>query len=140
MEAARKISECLVSGQINPPTREVFDVVKEIISESFQITILADIEIIAYTKKEEQARVAQLIRELKTKTERGPPTNSILQNITRKIYTHEKLQSGGLRAYSHRLSKEKRRKDNDANISVSYLNPWRYRYTDNCMLSAFYEF
>jgi len=72
MEVARKVSDCLLSGQINPPTRDVFEVAKEIVSESFQTSIPADIEIIAYTKKEERARVAQLIRGLKTKTEGSP--------------------------------------------------------------------
>ena len=72
MEVARRISECLLSGQVDPPTRDVFEIVKEIVSETFQAPILADIEIIAYTKKEERAKVAQLIRGLREKTEGSP--------------------------------------------------------------------
>jgi hypothetical protein len=72
MEVARKVSECLLSGQVDPPTRDVFEIAKEIVSESFQAPILADIEIIAYTRKEERAKVAQLIRGLREKTEGSP--------------------------------------------------------------------
>lgn len=72
MEVARKVSECLLSGQVSPLTRDVFEVAKEIISEIFQGPILADIEIIAYTKKEERVKVAQLISGLREKADGSP--------------------------------------------------------------------
>lgn len=65
LEAVRDISERLLTGQVDPPTREVFEIVKEMVSEKFQIPILSDIEIIAYSKKEQRTKVAQLMRELK---------------------------------------------------------------------------
>jgi hypothetical protein len=76
LEAARDVSERLLSGQVNPPTKEVFEIVKEIVSEKFLISILSDIEIIAYSKKEQRAKVAELIQELKE----APPSGSSRQH------------------------------------------------------------
>jgi len=71
MEAARDIAERLLTGKVDPPTRYIFEIVKEIVSEQHQVPILSDIEIIAYSKKEHRAKVARLIRELKEAPKSG---------------------------------------------------------------------
>jgi len=71
MEAARDIAERLLTGKVDPPTRYIFEIVKEIVSEQHQVPILSDIEIIAYSKKEHRAKVARLIRELKEAPQSG---------------------------------------------------------------------
>jgi hypothetical protein len=65
VKAAREISEHLLSGKVEPPTRYVFNILNELVSEKHQVPNLSDIEIIAYSKKEERAKVTELIRQLK---------------------------------------------------------------------------
>ncbi|MCJ7634293.1 hypothetical protein MUP77_18125 [Candidatus Bathyarchaeota archaeon] len=65
VEAARHLSSLLLSGVINPPTRYMLDIAKEVIAERYQVPILSDIEILAYTRKDERAKVSQMIRSLK---------------------------------------------------------------------------
>lgn len=65
VKAAREISERLLSREVEPPTRYIFNILNELISEKHQIPKLSDIEIIAYSKKEERTKVTELIRQLK---------------------------------------------------------------------------
>ena len=78
MRAAREISEYLLTGRVNPPARYMFDIVKQIVSEKFQISILDDIEIMAYSRRKERIKVTQMIRELK---EAPKPSESVIQNL-----------------------------------------------------------
>jgi hypothetical protein len=64
-EAARCISGLLLAGIADPPTRYMLDITKEIVSESYQVPFLSDIEMLAYTKKEERIKVYRIVKELK---------------------------------------------------------------------------
>jgi protein involved in ribonucleotide reduction len=43
----------------------MLDITKEIVSESYQVPFLSDIEMLAYTKKEERIKVYRIVKELK---------------------------------------------------------------------------
>lgn len=77
MQAAREISEYLLTGRVDPPTRYMFDdVVKKIVSRKFQIPILDDIAIIAYSNRKKRTKVHRLIRELR---ETPKPNKRVIQ-------------------------------------------------------------
>ena len=78
MQAAREISGYLLEGMINPPTRYMLNIAKEIMSEKYRIPILDDIEIIAYSKQRERVKVNRLIRALK---EAPMPNERVVQSL-----------------------------------------------------------
>jgi hypothetical protein len=43
----------------------MFDIVKELVSKSYEVHILSDIEVLAYTKKEERTKVYRIVKDLK---------------------------------------------------------------------------
>jgi hypothetical protein len=53
MAAVREISRRLLTGEVDPLTRYIFDIVKESVSEEHEIPIISDIEVIAYSRSVE---------------------------------------------------------------------------------------
>lgn len=78
MYAAREVSGHLLMGRVDPPTRYMFDIVKEIVSEQFQIPILDDMEIIAYSRRKDRTKVNRMIRELK---EAPKPSTRVIESL-----------------------------------------------------------
>lgn len=78
MYAAREVSGHLLMGHVDPPTRYMFDIVKEIVSKKFQIPILDDMEIIAYSRRKDRTKVNRMIRELK---ETPKPSSRVIQSL-----------------------------------------------------------
>jgi len=64
-EAARLVSKLVVSGALTPPTRYMFEILKEEVSKIYQVPSLSDIEVLAYTKKETRIKIYRQIKDLK---------------------------------------------------------------------------
>ena len=65
MHAAREVSRHLLTGRVDPPTRYMFNITKEIVSKKFHISLLGDMEIIAYSRRKDRTKINRMIRELK---------------------------------------------------------------------------
>lgn len=65
MRAARELSGHLIGGKVDPPTTYMFDIVRDLVSEKYEVSALSNIEIIAYSKRTSRPRVHKMIGQLK---------------------------------------------------------------------------
>jgi hypothetical protein len=64
-EAANMIGGCLLNGEVNPPSKYMFDIVKQVISDVFGVPVLSDSDVMTYASDENREKVFRMISELR---------------------------------------------------------------------------
>jgi len=65
IEAAHMIGECLLKGEVNPPSKYMFNIVKQVISDMFVVPMLSDSDVITYASDKDREKIFRMISELR---------------------------------------------------------------------------
>ena len=65
IEAAHMIGGRLLNGEVNPPSKYMFNIVKQVISDMFGVPMLSDSDVMTYASDEDREKIFRMISELR---------------------------------------------------------------------------
>jgi hypothetical protein len=64
-KAAHLIGKCLLEGEVDPPSKYMFNIVKQVISDMFGVSMLSDTNVMTYASNGEREKIFRMISELR---------------------------------------------------------------------------